>query len=273
MLSEQEERGGTGQHGTDQPCSPAWWQNQWASRRDPVLSWHLERGGTGINNILRASRPKSSRTNPFRAVLDTLSIPNSSVSQAQVNSRAHPCTEGASCKEISGYFGNHSTYSQPLPCCTVPRRCQGRALTVAVEELEFVVCAVVRLLVALLLKGNFKKKRGKKILPELTLGTFKMQELIIMMEVTTKFIKILRGESTDWDVLTFRVTQDKLQNTADIFSCSSRTSFPLLFAITFSTFSRQYIEKNLCISNQLVKSRLMGENAVAYDLSVMIALQ
>lgn len=151
------------------------------------------------------------------------------------------------------YFGNHSTYSQTLPRCTAPRRCQGRALTVAVEQLEFVVCAVVRLLIALLLKGNFKKEKKKKILPELTLGTFKMQELIIMMEVTTKFIKILRGESTDWDVLTFRVTQDKLQNTADIFSCrSSRTSFPLLFAIMLSTFSRQYIEKYLCILNQFM---------------------
>lgn len=56
-----------------------------------------------------------------------------------------------------------------------------------------------------------------------------MQELIIMMEVTTKFINILRGESTDWDILTFRMTQHKLQNTADIFSRrSSRTSVPLL---------------------------------------------
>lgn len=57
------------------------------------------------------------------------------------------------------------------------------------------------------------------------------------MEVTTEFIKILRGESSDWDVLTFRVTQDKLQNTADIFSWrSSRTSSPSLichYALNF----------------------------------------
>lgn len=59
------------------------------------------------------------------------------------------------------------------------------------------MCAVVCLFIALLLKERIKN------LPELTLGTFKMQKLIIMMEVTTKFIKILRGESTDWDVLTF----------------------------------------------------------------------
>lgn len=61
------------------------------------------------------------------------------------------------------------------------------------------MCAVVCLFIALLLKERSKKK----FLPELTLGTFKMQKLIIMMEVTTKFIKILRGESTDWDILTF----------------------------------------------------------------------
>lgn len=80
-----------------------------------------------------------------------------------------------------------------------------------------------------------------------------MQKLIIVMEVTTKFIKIPRGESTDWDILTFQMTQDKLQNTADIFSCrSSRTSFPLLFAIMLSTFSRQYTETNLYISSQLI---------------------
>lgn len=45
-----------------------------------------------------------------------------------------------------------------------PQRCQGRALTVAVEELEFVVGAVVRLLVALFLEREFggKKKGGRK---------------------------------------------------------------------------------------------------------------
>lgn len=94
------------------------------------------------------------------------------------------------------------------------------------------MCAVVRLFIALLLKERIKNK----ILPELTLGTFKMQELIIMMEVTTKFINILRGESTDWDILTFRMTRDKLQNTVDISSSrSSRTSFPLLgyYALNF----------------------------------------
>lgn len=100
MLSKQEGWGGTGQRGTDQPCSPAWWRNRWASRRDPVQSWHLERGRTGINHVLQASCPESIRTDPFSALLDTLSIPGSSVSQAQVNSRAHPCTEEASCREF-----------------------------------------------------------------------------------------------------------------------------------------------------------------------------
>lgn len=80
-----------------------------------------------------------------------------------------------------------------------------------------------------------------------------MQNLIIMIEVTTKFIKILRGGSTDWDILTFQMTQDKLQNTADIFSCrSSRTSFPLFFAIMLSTFSKQYTETNLYVFSQLI---------------------
>lgn len=110
------------------------------------------------------------------------------------------------------------------------------------------MCAVVCLFIALLLEREFKKIKIKKIFQNL-FGTFKMQKLIIMMEVTMKFIKILRGEFTDWDILTFRMTQDKLQNTADIFSCrSSRTSFPLLFAIMLSSFSRQQDERAHCKS-------------------------
>lgn len=110
------------------------------------------------------------------------------------------------------------------------------------------MCAVVCLFIALLLEREFKKNKNKKIFQNL-FGTFKMQKLIIMMEVTMKFIKILRGEFTDWDILTFRMTQDKLQNTADIFSWrSSRTSFPLLFAIMLSSFSRQQDERAHCKS-------------------------
>lgn len=191
MLSKQERWGGTGQHGTDQPCSPAWWQNQWASHRDPVLSWHLERGRTGVNHIARAV-PREQQSKRSRRRTDPRH-PGHFCFPSPSKPRAHPWAEGASCRGISAPFGNHSTYRQTLPRCTA-QGCQGRALTVAVEQLQFVVSAVVRLLVALLLKGNLKKGGGK-ILPELTLGTFKMQELIIMMEVTTKLIKIPRGES------------------------------------------------------------------------------
>lgn len=67
-----------------------------------------------------------------------------------------------------------------------------------------------------------------------------------MMEVTTKFIKILKGESTDWDILTFQMTQDKLQNTADIFSVGVQELLFLSYLLLYSQLFQGSTLRQIC---------------------------
>lgn len=147
---------------TAQPCSPAWWQNQWASRRDPAPSSHLQRGRTGRNQHSAGTQPPKLHNKPILVPRSTLGTPRGFHKPTSTPGPI-PVLRGPHEREIWIILGVTAPTGRAW-LAAHPQRCQGRALTVAVEELEFVVGAVVRLLVALFLEREFggKKKRRKK---------------------------------------------------------------------------------------------------------------